>query len=295
MASRPARDGFNSVAGPERPPTRAMIEARPGPIRPEVRSSREDPRSRREVAAPRPGPARPAVGGRPHAHRRRARPPCGSSPPANATGKVVIKAQVLVGGRGKAGGVKLAGDADEAEDVAAQILGARDQGPPGAAACSSARPPRSSRSTTSSVVLDRATRRLMFIGLGGGRRRDRAGRGRQPRGDRLRARRSPPRPAGLRGPRAGVHDRASAAALEGGRRRSPRACCGRCSPTTPTSSRSTRSPCPRAQRRRHAASSAWSASTPRSPSTTRPCPAIPELEALRDLDDEDPADRRGPR
>ncbi len=37
--------------------------------------------------------------------------------------KVVIKAQVLVGGRGKAGGVKLAGDADEAEGVAATILG----------------------------------------------------------------------------------------------------------------------------------------------------------------------------
>ena len=41
--------------------------------------------------------------------------------PANATGKVVIKAQVLVGGRGKAGGVRLAGTPDEAEDVAAQI------------------------------------------------------------------------------------------------------------------------------------------------------------------------------
>ena len=38
-------------------------------------------------------------------------------------GKVVIKAQVLVGGRGKAGGVKLAGSADEAADVAAAILG----------------------------------------------------------------------------------------------------------------------------------------------------------------------------
>jgi succinyl-CoA synthetase beta subunit len=37
--------------------------------------------------------------------------------------KVVIKAQVLVGGRGKAGGVKLAGDADEAERLAATILG----------------------------------------------------------------------------------------------------------------------------------------------------------------------------
>ena len=35
---------------------------------------------------------------------------------------VVIKAQVLVGGRGKAGGVKLAGF-DDAEQVAATILG----------------------------------------------------------------------------------------------------------------------------------------------------------------------------
>ena len=38
-------------------------------------------------------------------------------------GKVVIKAQVLVGGRGKAGGVKLAGSPDEAEQVARAILG----------------------------------------------------------------------------------------------------------------------------------------------------------------------------
>jgi succinyl-CoA synthetase beta subunit len=39
------------------------------------------------------------------------------------TGKVVIKAQVLVGGRGKAGGVKLASSDDEAEHVADGILG----------------------------------------------------------------------------------------------------------------------------------------------------------------------------
>ena len=37
--------------------------------------------------------------------------------------RVVIKAQVLVGGRGKAGGVKLASTPDEAEQVASQILG----------------------------------------------------------------------------------------------------------------------------------------------------------------------------
>ncbi len=41
---------------------------------------------------------------------------------------VVIKAQVLVGGRGKAGGVKLAGSADEAERVAGAILGMEIKG-----------------------------------------------------------------------------------------------------------------------------------------------------------------------
>ncbi|MDQ1667793.1 MAG: succinyl-CoA synthetase beta subunit [Actinomycetota bacterium] len=38
-------------------------------------------------------------------------------------GRVVIKAQVKTGGRGKAGGVKLASTPDEAEQVASQILG----------------------------------------------------------------------------------------------------------------------------------------------------------------------------
>ncbi len=42
---------------------------------------------------------------------------------AEGAGRVVIKAQVLVGGRGKAGGVRLAGSPQEAEDVAARILG----------------------------------------------------------------------------------------------------------------------------------------------------------------------------
>ena len=36
---------------------------------------------------------------------------------------VVVKAQVLVGGRGKAGGVKLANDTDEAREHATNILG----------------------------------------------------------------------------------------------------------------------------------------------------------------------------
>ena len=44
---------------------------------------------------------------------------------ASLGGKVVVKAQIHAGGRGKGGGVKLAGDADEAEAHAARILGMR--------------------------------------------------------------------------------------------------------------------------------------------------------------------------
>ncbi|MCX7894443.1 MAG: acetate--CoA ligase family protein, partial [Thermoanaerobaculum sp.] len=40
-------------------------------------------------------------------------------------GAVVIKAQVHAGGRGKAGGVKLAANPDQAEQAARQILGMR--------------------------------------------------------------------------------------------------------------------------------------------------------------------------
>jgi succinyl-CoA synthetase beta subunit len=42
--------------------------------------------------------------------------------------RVVIKSQVLVGGRGKAGGIRLANDPDEAERVADQILGMNIKG-----------------------------------------------------------------------------------------------------------------------------------------------------------------------
>ena len=45
-------------------------------------------------------------------------------------GRVVIKSQVLVGGRGKAGGVKLAKDPNEAEQLAAQILAMEIKGLP---------------------------------------------------------------------------------------------------------------------------------------------------------------------
>jgi len=45
-------------------------------------------------------------------------------------GRVVIKSQVLVGGRGKAGGVKVAKDSQEAELLATQILGMEIKGLP---------------------------------------------------------------------------------------------------------------------------------------------------------------------
>jgi succinyl-CoA synthetase beta subunit len=45
-------------------------------------------------------------------------------------GRVVIKSQVLVGGRGKAGGVKVAKDADEAAEFASQILAMQIKGLP---------------------------------------------------------------------------------------------------------------------------------------------------------------------
>lgn len=45
-------------------------------------------------------------------------------------GRIVIKSQVLVGGRGKAGGIRLARNSDEAEDIAAQILAMEIKGLP---------------------------------------------------------------------------------------------------------------------------------------------------------------------
>jgi succinyl-CoA synthetase beta subunit len=45
-------------------------------------------------------------------------------------GRVVVKSQVLVGGRGKAGGIRLAKSADEAGELAKQILGMQIKGLP---------------------------------------------------------------------------------------------------------------------------------------------------------------------
>ena len=78
-------------------------------------------------------------------------------------GNVVVKAQVLVGGRGKAGGVKLAGSPDEAERVAGEILALTIKGIPvrkvlvGPAADIV-------KEFYLSAVLDRAARRILLMG-----------------------------------------------------------------------------------------------------------------------------------
>jgi len=82
---------------------------------------------------------------------------------AGGAEKVVIKAQVLVGGRGKAGGVKLASTPDEAEQTAAGILGMDIKGTtvrrvlvaPAADIV---------REYYLAAVLDRSTRRIMLMG-----------------------------------------------------------------------------------------------------------------------------------
>jgi succinyl-CoA synthetase beta subunit len=82
---------------------------------------------------------------------------------ASGAGQVVIKAQVLVGGRGKAGGVKLAGSGDEAEQVAAAILDLEIKGIPvrkvlvGPAADIV-------KEFYLSAVLDRAARKILLMG-----------------------------------------------------------------------------------------------------------------------------------
>jgi len=77
--------------------------------------------------------------------------------------KVVVKAQVLVGGRGKAGGVKLAASPAEAEAVAAVILGMDIKGITVRKVLVSAAADIVKEFYLSAVV-DRASRRILLIG-----------------------------------------------------------------------------------------------------------------------------------
>ena len=86
---------------------------------------------------------------------------------ADGAERVVIKAQVLVGGRGKAGGVKLAGSPEEAERIAGAILGMSIKGITVrkvlvAAAADIV------KEFYLSAVLDRAARRILLMGSGEG-------------------------------------------------------------------------------------------------------------------------------
>ena len=77
--------------------------------------------------------------------------------------QVVIKAQVLVGGRGKAGGVKLAASDDEAEHVADAILGMTIKGIPVRKVLVA---PAADivKEYYLAAVLDRAARRILLMG-----------------------------------------------------------------------------------------------------------------------------------
>ncbi len=102
---------------------------------------------------------------------------------------VVVKAQVKVGGRGKAGGVKLAADADEVRLHAGNILGPRHQGPRRQAAVGRARV--GHRQGVLRQLHPRpAGQAAPRHALGRGRRRDRGGGGDQSR----RHRQDPHRP-----------------------------------------------------------------------------------------------------
>jgi succinyl-CoA synthetase beta subunit len=82
---------------------------------------------------------------------------------AGGAGRVVVKAQVLVGGRGKAGGVRLAGSAEEAEGLAATILELTIKGIPVRKVLVT---PAAdiAREFYLGAILDRASRRIVVMG-----------------------------------------------------------------------------------------------------------------------------------
>jgi succinyl-CoA synthetase beta subunit len=89
-------------------------------------------------------------------------------------GRVVVKAQVHAGGRGKAGGVKLVNDADAAEEAAKKLLGTRlvtKQTAADGAPVNSVwveKPSNIDRELYLSGVIDRTTERLVFMASAAG-------------------------------------------------------------------------------------------------------------------------------
>ncbi|MCX8033511.1 MAG: ADP-forming succinate--CoA ligase subunit beta [Thermoleophilia bacterium] len=82
-------------------------------------------------------------------------------------GKVVVKAQVLVGGRGKAGGVRVCASADEAREHAGALLGRRIKGSRVSKVLVT-KAVEVSREFYLGAVLDRARRTVTVIGSGRG-------------------------------------------------------------------------------------------------------------------------------
>jgi len=89
-------------------------------------------------------------------------------------GRVVVKAQIHAGGRGKAGGVKLVNDADAAEEAAKKMLGTRlvtKQTAADGAPVNSVwveKPSNIDRELYLSGVIDRTTERLVFMASAAG-------------------------------------------------------------------------------------------------------------------------------
>jgi succinyl-CoA synthetase beta subunit len=83
-------------------------------------------------------------------------------------GRVVVKAQVLTGGRGKAGGVKLANSPNAAEEVAAQILGMNIKGFTVHKVLIDQQAPGIRQEIYLAVLIDRAARRPMVMASAAG-------------------------------------------------------------------------------------------------------------------------------
>jgi len=78
-------------------------------------------------------------------------------------GRVVVKAQVLTGGRGKAGGVKLADDPNQAEELASQILGMNIKGFKVRKVLIDQQAPGIEQEIYLAVLIDRGARRAMVM------------------------------------------------------------------------------------------------------------------------------------
>jgi succinyl-CoA synthetase beta subunit len=83
-------------------------------------------------------------------------------------GRVVVKSQVLTGGRGKAGGIKLANDPNEAESVAGQILGMDIKGFKVRRVLIDEQSPGIKQEIYLAVLIDRAARRPMIMASAAG-------------------------------------------------------------------------------------------------------------------------------